>query len=623
MRTVITPAILTILMLVQATLISNAEEPAWRHGTTLIEPLKYPKDFKHFDYVNPNAPKGGSVRFGLNGSFDTFNPVLSKGRLAAGIGHVNVAGGSGYVYERLMTQPMDEHSAEYGVIAEEMRYPSDFSWVTYRLRENARWHDGKPITPEDVVWTYNISLELNIQQAHYYKHVKSAKVTGPREVTFTFDQKGNRELPQILGQQMVLPKHWWEGKDADGKQRDIKASTLELPMGSGPYRVSKFVAGRSVTLERVKDYWGKDLNVNIGHYNLDKIKYEYFRDETARFEAFKSGALDWRTESTARKWATNYEFPAVKKGYVVLKQFDEIEGASGLMVGFIPNLRRKKFQDIRVREALNLAFNFEDLNRTIFFDQYKRINSYFYGSSLASKELPEGQELEILKSLKNPIPGEIFTTEYANPVSNSRTDERKNRRKALRLLKAAGYKIEKSVTIDPATGKQLTIEFLMNGPTFEPIATRYVNSLKHIGILLKLRVVDSSQYIERIRNRDFDLIYTGWAQSMSLGNEQLDYFGSGAADQPTSRNYPGIKNPAIDELINIIIFAKDRAELVAATKAYDRVLLWNRYTVPGYTLLASRVARWDRYSHPEPLPKFTIGFPDVWWYDEAKAAKIK
>ncbi|MEM8644923.1 MAG: ABC transporter substrate-binding protein, partial [Pseudomonadota bacterium] len=332
---------------------------------------------------------------------------------------------------------------------------------------------------------------------------------------------------------------------------------------------------------------------------------------------------DWRSENTARVWATQYEFPAVKNNQVVLNTYENSFRTSGVMVGFIPNLRREKFQDVRLRQALDLAFNFEELNRSIFYGQYERINSYFYGSSLASQGLPEGRELEILKGLKNPIPEEVFTQEFKNPTGENRSDERKNRRAALRLLKSAGYDIKEGLAIDPKTNEPLTIELLLNGPTFEGIALRYLNSLKRIGITLKLRVVDSSQFIERVRNREFDIMYAGWGQSLSLGNEQLDYFGSDAADKPTSRNYGGIKNPAIDELIQLILKAKDRAELVAVSKAYDRVLLWNRYLIPGWTLRSSRIARWDKYAHPDPLPEYAVGFPTVWWYDEAKAAKIK
>ncbi len=586
----------------------------WHHGVSLVGPVKYPKDFKHFDYVNATAPKGGAVRFGDTGTFDTINPVLPKGNRASGLA---------LVYETLMKSSMDEISAEYGLLAEALSYPADFSSVTYRLRKNARWHDGKPVTPEDVVWSFDMIKELDVQRAFYYKHVKTAEKAGPNKVKFTFDQTGNRELPQIVGQLQIFPKHWWEGTGSDGKPRDIRSSSLEPPVGSGPYKVTKIDPGRSIVYGRVRDYWGSDVNVNIGYNNLDEIRFEYFRDETAQFEAFKSGALDWRTENTAKKWATQYEFPAVKSGKVVLNIYENSYRTSGVMVGWIPNMRRKLFQDIRFRQALDFAFDFEQLNKSIFYGQYQRVDSYFFGSSLASKGLPEGRELEILKSLKAKVPEEVFTKEFKNPSHAQRRDARNHRRQALRLMKALGYKYENGLAVDPATRKPLTIELLLNGPTFEGIALRYLKGLKQIGVTLKLRVVDSSQFIERVRNRDFDLMYSGWGQSLSLGNEQLDFFGSEAADKPTSRNYGGIKNAAVDELIQKIIFAKDRDELVAVSKAYDRVLLWNRFIVPGWTLRASRNARWDKYSHSEPLPEYNVGFPSIWWYDEAKAAKTQ
>ncbi|NNF79557.1 MAG: ABC transporter substrate-binding protein, partial [Rhizobiales bacterium] len=278
--------------------VSQAQDAVWRHGVSLIGPVKYPKGFKQFDYVNPNAPKGGSVRFGTTGTFDTLNPVLPKGNRATGL---NLA------YETLMTPSFDEASTEYGLLAEELSYPDDFSSVTYRLRKEARWHDGKPVTPEDVIWSFNTIKEIDVQRAFYYKHVKTAEKTGEREVTFKFDQTGNRELPQIVGQLTVLPKHWWEGNDAAGKKRDIRSSTLEPPLGSGPYKVGKVDPGRSIGYQLVDDYWGRDINVNVGSHNIAEIRYEYFRDNTAQFEAFKSGSLDWRNESTAKVWATQYE----------------------------------------------------------------------------------------------------------------------------------------------------------------------------------------------------------------------------------------------------------------------------------------------------------------------------
>lgn len=600
----------------QATPANPNATPAWHVGGALIGTPKYPDDFKHFDYVNPDAPKGGLVRLPADGTFDTYNFVISKGTVVAGIG---------LIYDTLMTPSLDESSSEYGLIASGLSYPADYSWVKYRLRPEARWQDGKPITPEDVVWSFEVLTKNNPQQEYYYRHVTKAEVTGPEEVTFTFDQAGNRELPHILGQLLVLPKHWWEGTDAKGNKRDITAGTLEPPLGSGPYRIKSAIPGRTITYERVPDYWGEKLPVNIGTNNFDQIRYDYFRDDTAELEAFKADQFDWRVEATAKTWATAYDFPAVKDGKVILELFPS--RGSGLMVGFIPNLRRPEFQDPRVRRALNLALAYERMNRILFFGQYQRINSYFYGTDLAASGVPEGRELAILKDVQaevppGTIPESVFTKPYANPVAENPGAERDNLKQALDLLNEAGWVQKGGKLVNAKTGEPFTFEFLLNGPTFERVGLQFKQSLTRIGIDMTLRTVDSSQYVNRVRARDFDMIYTGWPQSLSPGNEQRGFFGSDAANQAGSQNYGGVKNPAIDKLIDKVIYAKDREDLVAATHALDRVLMASDYVIPGWTLPATRVARWNRFSHPDPLPYYSDGFPTVWWYDNAKAAAL-
>lgn len=598
---------------------ATAAEPAWRTGMALIGGPALAPDFKHLRYVNPDAPKGGLARFSANGTFDTLNPILPKGTPAAGIG---------FMYDTLMTSVLDEASASYGLVAEALRYPDDFSWVSFRLRPEARFQDGTPITAEDVVWSFEQMIAQNPNQKYYYRHVTKAEVTGDREVTFTFDQAGNRELPSIVGQLMVLPKHWWEGTDAKGRQRSIGASTLDAPVGSGAYRIKTVVPGRTIAYERVPDYWGAGLPINVGTNNFDELRWEYFRDDTAELEAFKADQYDWRVEPTARVWATSYDFPAVKDGRVKLEMFPE--KGSGVMVGFIPNLRREKFQDPRVRQALNLALDFGEMNRVLFYDQYQRVDSFFYGTELASSGVPTGAELALLESVRDALPEAerdrdmppaLFTSPYANPTAADTGSVRDNLRKAVDLLKAAGYELKGRRLVGP-DGKPFTIEFLLNGPNFEKVGLLYQQSLVRIGITLTLRTVDTSQYVNRVRSRDFDMIYTGWAQSLSPGNEQRFFFGTEAADQEASQNYGGIKNPAVEALIDKVIYAKDRHELVTATRALDRVLLWNSYVVPGWTLPASRVARWDRFGHRDPLPEYSDGFPAVWWYDAEKAEKI-
>ncbi|MEX3011064.1 extracellular solute-binding protein [Hoeflea sp. TYP-13] len=588
---------------------SAADDKVWRNGASLIGEPKYQPGFARFDYVNPDAPRGGRVNVSANGSFDSLNPILAKGEKAEGLG---------LVFETLMTSSMDEISTEYGLIAKSVSYPDDFSSVSYQLRPEARWHDGEPITAEDVIWSFEKAVELDPQRQFYYQHVTGAQKTGENEVTFTFDEKNNRELPQIIGQLLILPKHWWEGTNASGEQRSISATTLELPMGSGPYRIARVSPGSTVLFERVDDYWGKDLPVNIGSNNFDEINYSYFADRNVEFEAFKAGETDFWVENAARRWAKDYTFPAMKDGRVVREELENPYRSSGIMVGFVPNLRRDKFKDPLVRKALNLAFDFEDLNRTIFFNQYQRIDSFFYGSELASGGPPEGRVLEILESVRDKIPAEVFTTPYVNPVGGNPQNQRANLREAVKLFRQAGYEIRGGKLVNASTGQPFTFEILLNGPIIERVALPYVENLKKIGIDATVRSVDPAQYANRERSRDFDVIYTGWAQSLSPGNEQFEYWGSEAADREGSANYGGISDEGIDALIKMIVFADDRDELIAATRALDRVLLAHQFIIPSYTSRVARVAYSSRLAHPDPLPTYQIGFPTIWWSKDAK-----
>jgi microcin C transport system substrate-binding protein len=585
----------------------------WRHGLSLFGELKYPAGFKHFDYVNPNAPKGGSVRLMALGTFDNFNEVVAglKGSIAAGAGMIS---------DTLLASAFDEVSTEYGLIAEAVSHSSDFSSATFRLRAAARHHDGKPITVDDVIFSMQAFKKHSPGMAAYYRHVVKIEQTGEREVTFTFDSPGNREMPLILGQLNVLPKHWWEGTDASGRKRDVGATTLEPPLGNGAYRIKDFVAGRTIVYERVKNYWAKDLNVNIGRDNFDELRFEYFRDMTVAIEAFKADHLDWRTENVAKNWATAYDFPAVREKRVVLEEFPQRN--RGIMQAFAFNTRRDKFKDPRLRRAFNFAYDFEEMNKQIFFGQYTRINSYFEGTELASSGLPQGQELEILETVRDRVPAELFTKEYTNPVGGSAENVRANLREGMRLLKEAGYEVRNQKLVNAKTGEPLNVEILTEEPSIERIILFYKPSLERLGITVTVRTVDDPQYENRLRNWDYDMIVASWPESLSPGNEQRDYWSSQAADTPGSRNYIGIKNPAVDALIERVIFAKDRAGLIAATRALDRVLLWNYYVVPQFTLDKTRTARWDRFNRHDPLPQYgASAFPTVWWWDAEKASR--
>ncbi|MBR0719339.1 extracellular solute-binding protein [Bradyrhizobium liaoningense] len=592
-----------------------ASELPWRHALSLFGKVKYGADFKRFDYVNPEAPKGGVARQIAVGTFDNFNIVVSgvKGQ---------VAGAVAFIYENLLTPSLDEVSTEYGALAEAVSHPDDFSFVTYRLRPDAKWHDGKPVTADDVIFSLNAFKTHHPMYSAYYSHVVKAEKVGEREVKFVFDAPGNRELPQIVGQLYVLPKHWWEGTDAQGRKRDVSTTTLEIPLGSGPYRIKEFVAGRSITLERVKDYWGRDLATNVGRNNFDEMRYEYFRDATVAIEAFKADQVDWRTENSAKSWATAYDFPAVTEKRVILEEF--ANRSSGVMQAFVPNLRRAKFSDPRVRRALNYAFDFEEMNKQIFYGQYKRVSSYFDGiDELMATGLPQGKELEILETVRAQVPPEVFTTAYANPVGGSPEAVRDNLREALRLLKEAGYEVRDRKLTDTKTGAQFSLELLNQDPSFERVTLFYKPSLERLGIAVSVRTVDPTQYENRLRDWDFDVVTNSWGESQSPGNEQREFWSSKTADIAGSRNIAGIKNPAIDKLIERLIYAKDRDDLVAATKALDRVLLWNNYVVPQWTYSKVRTARWDRFGRPAELPKYgQSGFPFLWWYDADKAARI-
>jgi microcin C transport system substrate-binding protein len=594
--------------------LAQAQTRQWKHGLSLFGELKYAEGFKQFDYVNANAPKAGAARMIAFGTFDNFNTVVAgvKGTLAGGVD---------LIYDSLLVSALDEVAVGYGLLAEAVTAAEDHSSVTYRLRANARWHDGVPVTVDDVLFSLESFRAHHPFYSAYYRHVAKAEKTGEHEVTFIFDGPGNRELPQIMGELNVVPKHWWQGTDKSGNKREVGATTLEPPLGCGAYRLKSFVPGRSLVYERVADYWGKDLNVNIGRDNFNELRFEYFRDATVAIEAFKADVIDWRTENSAKNWATAYDFPAMKDGRAVKEEFPI--NSSGGMQCYAFNTRRPKFADPRVRRACNFALNFEEINKQLFFGQYKRVNSYFEGLELASKGLPEGDELAILETLRDKVPPEVFTTPYTNPVNDNPEAVRNNLREATRLLRDAGYEVRDRKLVNTKTGEPLTIEVLIDRPEWERIVLFYKPSLERLGIQMTLRNVDDAQYENRLRAWDYDMIVVTWGQGLSPGNEQRNYWTSQAADIAGSRNYVGIKNPAVDALVDRIIFSKSRSELVAAIKALDRVLLWNDYVVPQWTYGKVRSVRWDRFGRPAELPKYGAGsFPTIWWWDQAKAAKV-
>ncbi|HJZ44754.1 MAG TPA: extracellular solute-binding protein [Hyphomicrobiaceae bacterium] len=580
------------------------------HALSLIGTPAHGPGFAHFDWVNPSAPKGGRVRQWALGSFDSLNQFPVKGNAAAALG---------LIYDTLLTHSPDEASTAYGLIAEWVSYPPDFSAATFQLREGARFHDGKPITAEDVIFSLEAVKKASPNYAFYYKNVVKAESAGAHSVTFTFDVKGNRELPMIVGELPILPKHYWQSTSANGEPRDLSKTTLDVPLGSGPFRIKEVDTGRSITYERVNDWWAKDLPVSKGQWNFNEIRFVYFRDRVPAFEAFKAAQLDFWRESSAKFWATAYDFDAVKRGLVRKERLPVATVAP--MQSFAFNTRRPQFQDPRVRRAFNLAFDFEWANKNLFYDQYTRLNSYFDNSILRARGLPDGRELEILSEIRSEVPPEVFTEEWKNPVNHTPEDARKHLSMAAKLLAEAGWEAKGGVMTN-AQGVQLSAEFLLVQPDFERIVLPYKAALEKLGVKASARVVDTSQYQRRQDTFDFDIIIANFAQSESPGNEQRDFWGSDAAGKEGSRNVVGIKNPAVDKLIDKIILAKDRDDLIAATRALDRVLLWNQYLVPQWHIPFDRLAMWDMFRRPAKLPSRNTSFLRVWWYDEEAAKRL-
>ena len=577
------------------------------HGIAMHGDLKYDANFTNFTYVNSNAPKGGKTTRAAIGGYDTFNPFVIKGRAAAG---------SFSIYDSLMVSSADEPFSQYGLIAESIETPPDRSWVTFKLRPEGRWHDGKPITVEDVIWTFNTLVEKGRPfYRFYYGNVAKVEKTGKRTVRFTFKGGENRELPLILGQLTVLPKHYWEG-------RDFGATTLEAPLGSAAYRIASFEPNRNVVLERVRDYWARDLPVKKGTHNYDTIRFEYYRDTAVALEAFKAGNIDIRSESSAKNWATAYDTPAVKKGLIIKREFEHRRTAG--MQGFVFNLRKPLFQDRRVRKAIAYGLDFEWSNKTLFHGMYKRSRSFFDNSELAATGLPTGEEKKILERLKDKLPPEVLTTAFLPPTTDGSGNIRRNLRKASRLLGDAGWQIDEKTRklVSAKSREPFRFEVLLISPLFERIVLPFKKNLARLGIDVNVRTVDTAQYQERVTQFDYDVIVGSWGQSLSPGNEQRNYWTTESADRPRSRNLSGIRNPAIDTLVELLIAAPTRGSLVARTRALDRALQWSHIVVPHWHIAYDRIARWDKFGIPAEIPVNGIT-TNTWWVDPEKAEALK
>ena len=589
------PAIILGLVLALAAI--GVARAVGTYGLSLFGELKYPPGFEHFDYTDPQAPKGGTMRLSAIGTFDTLNPFVIKGVPAVGIA---------LLFDTLMTESADEPGSEYGLAAGGVELAPDRLSVLYTLRPEARFHDGTPMTPADVVWTFT-TLRAKGQPFYrsYYGDVTVVETEGERGIRFRFKSADNRELPQVLGQMPVLSKAYWSG-------RDFEKTTLDPPLGSGPYAVAAVDPGRSISYRRVADYWGAGLPVNKGRHNVDVMRYDYYRDATIALEAFKAGQYDLRRENSSKDWATGYDSPALRQG-LIKKEAIPNQLPSG-MQGFGYNLRRPIFADPRVREALAYAFDFEWSNKNLFYGAYTRTRSYFDNSELAATGLPEGLELKLLEPFRGQVPDEVFTKEYNPPHYDGSGNIRDGLRAALTLLKAAGWSFKGERLVNDGTGEPFRFEFLLDNPQFERIVLPFTKNLERLGITARVRTVDTAQYERRMQTFDFDMALALFPQSLSPGNEQRDFFGSAAADQEGSRNVLGIKDPVIDHLIDGLIRAPDRAQLVAHVHALDRVLQYGYYVIPNFHSSAFWVAYWDKFRRPKIAPKYGLGF-DTWWVD--------
>lgn len=594
----------SVAMLLRYAVAADSPTVHRAHAIAMHGQPKYGADFPHFDYVNPQALKGGTIVFGASGSFDSLNPFTLKGRTAAGVGNL---------FETLTTRSFDEAFTEYGLLAETIEWPADRSWVAFTLRPQARWHDGKPVTVEDVIWSFDtLKTQGHPFYRSYYANVAQATKVGDRAVKFTFSGPPNPELPLIMGQLPVLPKHYWQG-------RDFAATTLEPPIGSGPYKISTLDPGRSITYERDPQYWGKDLPVNVGQHNFGTIRHDYYNDRAVEREAFKAGAMDFFQENVAKEWATSYNVPAVHQGLIIKREIPH-ENPQG-MQAFAFNTRREIFQDRRVRLALSYAFDFEWTNQNLFYKAYTRTRSYFANSELASSGLPSQAELAVLTPLRGQIPDEVFTKAYAPPTTDGSGNIRTNLRTALQLLNSAGWSVRNGQLTHAQSGTVMRFEILLVSPSFERVVLPFAKNLERLGIEAQVRTVDTAQYQQRLDTYDFDMIVASWGQSLSPGNEQRDFWGSQAATTEGTRNYVGIRDSAVDALIDRVISSPDRASLIHHTRALDRVLLWNHYVIPHWHISMYRVVYWDKFRAPETPPRYSLGL-DTWWIDPALEASL-
>jgi peptide/nickel transport system substrate-binding protein len=570
-------------------------EPA--HAIAMHGTPKEAGDFPHFSYVNPDAPKGGRLTLGAFGSYDNLNPMIIRGEPAQGMRE--------FVVESLMSRGLDEPFTLYGLIAETIDVPEDRSQVTFRVNPKARFSDGKPVTADDVIFSFEVLRDKGRPNYRtYYKKVARAERLGDLEVRFVFAAAGDRELPLILGLMPVLPRH---ATNAD----TFDQTSLTPPVSSGPYIAGAIDQGRSISYKRDPNYWGRDLPVNRGRFNFDEIRFEYFREASTQFEAFKTGQIDLRTEEDPALWAQGYTFPAVTRGEVARKEI--AIGLPSGMTGLVLNTRKAQLSDPRVREALIHLFNFEWVNKTLYHGLYQRTESYFERSYLSSSGRPaDAKERELLAPFQGSVRPEILDGTYRQPQSDGTGHNRDNARKAYELLEAAGYSLVDGKLVRKDNGEQLTFEILAASAGQERLTSAFASDLDRLGIKARRRIVDSAQYQSRLKDYDFDMIQFTWPASLSPGNEQLFRWSSAVADQPGSFNYAGVKNPAADAMIANMLKAETPEDFISAVRALDRVLLSGNYAIPLFFVPKQWVAHWKRLRSPETSPLFGFNI-DTWW----------
>ncbi len=608
-----------LLVLVLALVAGLAPAPAQAtpsYGLSAFGDLRYGPDFKHFDYVNPEAPKSGTLRLAEIGSFDSLNPFILKGNAPASLAGAGLAlGGTAFVYESLMERDEDEPDALYGLIAKSVDLSADRSTVSFTLRRRARFHTGQPITAADVVFTFHaLTTEGDPRYRFLYRGVVGVTADGPERVTFRLKRDADRSLPLLIARMPILSHVYFADHAFD------RSGWRRIP-GSGPYRIGEVVRGQTIVYDRVPDYWARDLPVMVGQDNFDRVRVDYYRDRNAALQAFFAGTYDFRQENTAKSWATAYDTPAVKDGRIVREVWANRRPAG--VQGFFINTRRAKFADRRVREALADAYDFQWENKHLFYGLYKRTESYFANSPYAASGLPSAAELKLLDPYRAVLPKRLFTEAFHTPTSGGRGYDRANLQKARALLAAAGWRVRAGRLVDVKTGRPMRIQFLLDEPVFERVVAPYAFNLRRLGIATSIRLVDSATYENRLNSFDYDIIVFRLPQPLTPGAEQRAYWGSASADVPGTLNFAGIKSPVVDALIDRLVRAKSRPELEVAAHALDRVLSWGFYIVPHFYSGTYRIAFWNKFGRPKIRPRYSLGVLDTWWYEPRLAAMLK